>query len=219
LLRRRDDTDHHRVLERPDQNSSSDLSFLLQVKSSDIAPPDEFALGASLLIEAIEAIDHETLLRVWRPYSEWRIGFRNDPEIDHTVLGQHLNGHPERLRRLMRLAVSGTITLEPPPKSPITEALNRICAAAESQKWHEVLGVESNAAPHEVKRSFRALALRFHPDKWESHPDPRMRDHAEHAFCHLNRAQREMNRPKPIAPISEPAQGRRTPFWRWVLSR
>jgi hypothetical protein len=185
-----------------------------------VAAPDEFAPGASLLIEAVESIDAAALLRVWAPYGDWKIGFRSDPEIDNTVVRVHLDGHPERLRRLMRLAVSGTITLEPPAKNSIKDDIERICRAGESGKWRDVLGVAADAAPEEVKSAFRKLALRFHPDKWETHPDPRIRDQVERAFCHLNRAQQELLAPKPSAPIpkaeQKPSLKEKASFMRWV---
>ena len=185
-------------------------------KSTDVPPPGEFSAGgASLLIEAIEAIDPAALSRVWEPYSDWKIGFQSDPEINNTLVSKHLEGNPERLRRLMRLATSGTVTLAPPIKSPIADEVDRICEAAEAENWRGILGVEEGAGPTDIKQAFRRLALKFHPDRWETHADPRVRDRMEQAFIHINRANRELSPPKPVvAPKPDRKQ-----FLRWLFGK
>src|SRR5882672_12307775 len=39
-----------------------------QFQSTNSRNPGQYVPGASLLIEAIEAIDHKSLIRVWEPY-------------------------------------------------------------------------------------------------------------------------------------------------------
>src|SRR2546423_4189018 len=54
--------------------------------------------------------------------------------------------------------------------------------ATEKRDYYEVLGVERGATDEEVKRSYRKLAVKFHPDK---NPDDR---HAEEKFKELGEA-------------------------------
>src|SRR6266480_3855430 len=48
--------------------------------------------------------------------------------------------------------------------------------------YYEVLGVERNASDEEIKRAYRKLAVKFHPDK---NPDDQ---HAEEKFKELGEA-------------------------------
>ena len=54
--------------------------------------------------------------------------------------------------------------------------------ATEKRDYYEVLGVERNAAGEEVKRAYRKLAVKFHPDKNPDDP------HAEEKFKELGEA-------------------------------
>jgi molecular chaperone DnaJ len=55
-------------------------------------------------------------------------------------------------------------------------------AATEKRDYYEVLGVERNATDEEVKRAYRKLAVKFHPDKNPDDP------HAEEKFKELGEA-------------------------------
>jgi len=54
--------------------------------------------------------------------------------------------------------------------------------ATEKRDYYEVLGVERNATDEEVKRAYRKLAVKFHPDKNPDDP------HAEEKFKELGEA-------------------------------
>src|SRR5213596_1327001 len=54
--------------------------------------------------------------------------------------------------------------------------------ATEKRDYYEVLGVERNAAGEEIKRAYRKLAVKFHPDKNPDDP------HAEEKFKQLGEA-------------------------------
>src|SRR5438046_4687927 len=54
--------------------------------------------------------------------------------------------------------------------------------ATEKRDYYEVLGVERNAGDDEIKRAYRKLAVKFHPDKNPDDP------HAEEKFKELGEA-------------------------------
>ena len=55
-------------------------------------------------------------------------------------------------------------------------------ATTNKRDYYEVLGVERSASAEEVKRSYRKLAVKFHPDKNPDDP------HAEEKFKELGEA-------------------------------
>src|SRR5438067_13166057 len=55
-------------------------------------------------------------------------------------------------------------------------------ATTEKRDYYEVLGVERSATEEEVKRAYRKLAVKFHPDKNPDDP------HAEEKFKELGEA-------------------------------
>ena len=161
--------------------------------------PGRYVPGASLLIEAIEAIDQKTLIRAWEPYAEWRIVFRLDEVLHNTFVKQHLTSNSDILRRMMRLAVSGSATLER-PTILITEEMERIEEAYISGNWHKVLGVGHASERFEIKQAYRKLARRFHPDRWVTSADMRQRDRIERTFQRVSRAYVELYRPRQARP-------------------
>jgi hypothetical protein len=170
-----------------------------QFKAMERPNSGRYAPGASLLIEAIEAIDHKSLIRVWEPYSEWRIVFRLDEDLHNTFVKQHLAANSDLLRRLMRLAVSGSATLER-PTILITEEMKQIEEAFVSGNWHKVLGVGHASEKSEIKRAYRKLARRFHPDRWVTSADMRHRDRIERTFQRVSRSYIELYRPSEARP-------------------
>jgi DnaJ-like protein len=155
--------------------------------------------GASLLLEAIESIEQKSLCRVWEPYAEWRIVFRLDEELHNTFVKQHLTSDTDILRRMLRLSVSGSATLER-PTILITEEMERIEEASASGNWHKVLGIGRSSERFEIKQAYRRLARRFHPDRWVSSVDMRHRDRIERTFQHVSRAYIELYRPRQASP-------------------
>jgi hypothetical protein len=166
-----------------------------QFKAIKERNPGPYVPGASLLIEAIEAIEPKFLVRVWESYSDWRISFRLDESLHNTFVKQHLNANTEVLHRLMRLAVSGSATLER-PTILISDEMEAIEEAFASGDWRKVLGVGQSSEVREVKQAYRKLARRFHPDRWTSSGDMRQRDRIERTFQHISRAYVELYRPR-----------------------
>lgn len=156
----------------------------------------ESGVGVSLLLEAIESITPETLGRIWERYADWKIGFRLDPDIHNTRVKQHLGGDVGRLRRLMRLAVSGSLTLEP-PRNSIADDIKRINEMPE-HAWHLILGIDGSATGAEIRQAFRKLAVRLHPDRWVTTGDFAVQARAEQAFKRISQAYTELMKPRPI---------------------
>jgi hypothetical protein len=161
--------------------------------------PGQYAPGASLLIEAIEAIEPKFLVRVWESYADWRIVFRLDENLHNTFVRQHLNSNTEVLHRLMRLAVSGSARLER-PTILISDEMETIEEAFAAGNWRKVLGVRQGSETSEIKQAYRKLARRFHPDRWITSADMRQRDRIERTFQHISRAYMELYRPRTPRP-------------------
>jgi hypothetical protein len=159
-------------------------------------PAGEPGAGVSLLIEAIESIAPPSLERIWERYADWKIGFRLDPDIHNSLVKQHIKQEPERLRRLMRLAVSGTLTLEP-PQNTIADDVKRI-NEIQGNEWQQILGVDRLAGEREIRGAFRKLAARLHPDRWVTTADLELQAQAEQAFKRVSEAYTELMKPRPI---------------------
>ena len=178
----------------------------------EVQDPDEHQSGAALLIEAMESIDLEGVARVWKPYGDWTILFPQDPEVHNTIVSDHWPKGPGRLRRLMRLAVSGVVTLEPPAPKSIGEEIVEIRTATERGDYWQVLGITRTATTQEIKRAYRKKARQFHPDRWHNATDLPLKDRVEGAFrdvhvCYNKSLELVPRRlPPPIPPsIPEPA--------------
>jgi hypothetical protein len=166
-------------------------------------PPSASGSGVSLLLEAIEAMEPASLERIWGRYADWKIGFRLDPDIHNTRVKQHIQTKPERLRRLMRLAVSGSLTLEP-PRNSISDDIQRILEVTGPEPWHQILGIDASTTEGEIRRAFRKLATRLHPDRWVTTADFELQARAEHAFKRVSQAYTELMKPRPISRPSLP---------------
>jgi len=188
-----------------------------QFKPMDVSDPNEARFGASLLIEAIERIDPKFLVRVWEPYSEWKISFRMDPDIHNTLVKDHFANAIERLRRLMRLTVSGAASLEP-PKSSIVDEIGQIERAFAAGNWRQVLSVNVASSESDIKQAYRKLARRFHPDRWVTSPDMPLRDRIERTFQSVSRAYSELQHPSTTVTLYLKGSIAKKALWQRMLS-
>ena len=169
------------------KEESLDFSF----RTMTVPAADEHQSGAALLIEAMESIDAESLQKVWKPYQEWTILFPQDPDIHNTMVQVHRDKGEGRLRRLMRFAVSGVVTLEPPAPKTVEEEIAEIRSATERGDYWQVLGVTRTATATEIKRAYRKKARQFHPDRWHNTPDAVLKKRVEATFRDVSECYRE----------------------------
>jgi hypothetical protein len=99
----------------------------------------------------------------------------------------------------MRLTVSGSVTLEA-PRISIADEMEQIEKAFVNGRWRDVLGVDHRSADSEVKKAYRKLARRFHPDRWVLSSDMKQRDRIERTFQRVSRAYMQLQSPQPITP-------------------
>ena len=184
------------------KEESLDYSF----RTMTVPPPDEHQSGAALLIEAMESIDFASLQRVWEPYREWTILFPQDPDIHNTAVQDHRDKGEGRLRRLMRFAVSGVVTLEPPTAKTVEEEIAEIRSATERGDYWQVLGVTRTATAAEIKHAYRKKARKFHPDRWHNTTDLVLKKRVEATFRDVNDCYRQALdlAPRRLPPSTEP---------------
>ena len=173
----------------------------------DIPEADELQSGAALLVEALDSIDDEALLEVWEAYRDWTILLIQDPDIHRTKVSDHLDESAGRLRQLLKPAVTGAVSLEPPVKRSIQDEMDFIRAATARDKYWEALSVDRTAGRDEIKHAYRELARQFHPDRWHSAKNDTMKGRIEQAFrdiqcCYENALKAVPRRLAAVPPIT-----------------
>ena len=160
------------------EEAASKFSF----SSMTIPPPDALQSGAALLIEAMESVDGDAIQRIWKPYQDWTVLLPQDPDLHNSVVSSHTNKGTGRLRRMLRLAVSGALTLEPRVARSINEAIEHIRKATGRGDYWRALNVDRSSSSDEIKKAYRNLVRRFHPDRWHSTDDQDLKERTAGAF-------------------------------------
>ncbi len=160
------------------EQAPRDFSF----RRMKVALPNALQSGGALLIEAMESMDSEPLRRVWEPYKDWTILLPEDPEIHDTLVSAHFDPGAGHLRRMLRLAVSGVLTLLPPDAESMDEEMEEIRRATEGRDYWQVLGVARSASSGELRRAYRKRVRQFHPDLWHSSGDHTRKNRVGAAF-------------------------------------
>lgn len=62
------------------------------------------------------------------------------------------------------------------------------------KNYYDVLGVDKNASPQDIKKAFRKLSLKYHPDKQKT-DDPKKLKEAEDKFKEINEAYQVLSDP------------------------
>ncbi len=140
------------------------------------------AAGEQVLLDALDGLGADTLARIWEPYRDWTVSFLQDPAVHGSTVATHFLEDPERLARLLRLAVIGVLGIEPPTEPPIEEELERVTRAALAGDPWTVLGLPPFSSRTEIKRQYRKLARQLHPDRWPMLEDGVERQRVVQAF-------------------------------------
>lgn len=70
----------------------------------------------------------------------------------------------------------------------IRDDLDRVLGSFVGAEYYDVLQITRRAEPAEVKRSYYALAKKFHPDRYQHTNDQEIRDKLEAIFSHVSKA-------------------------------
>ena len=166
----------------------------------EIPPPTELQSGAAVLLEALESMNDRILRRVWEPYRDWTVLLPEHPRIHDTRVSAHLEQGGEWLRRMLNLAVTGSLTLGPPEAKSLDAEVKEIRAATGRGDYWQVLNIARSASSKEVKKAYRKRVRQFHPDRWYSSRDRTLKDHVEGAFRDVHYCYEQAMRALPQRP-------------------
>jgi curved DNA-binding protein CbpA len=73
--------------------------------------------------------------------------------------------------------------------------VEQIFSDLERYSYYEILNLEPQVSPDEVRAAFHRMALSMHPDRYESHPDPDLRKKVYTIYMRMTEAYRVLMNP------------------------
>ena len=64
-----------------------------------------------------------------------------------------------------------------------------------SKNYYDILGINKNASDSDIKKAFKKLSIKWHPDKWANKPEKEQKE-AEEKFKEINEAYQVLSDPQ-----------------------
>lgn len=95
--------------------------------------------------------------------------------------------------------VVGKLFFRPPPVNDASKPAGAAPTAAPEPGWHEILGVSAGATADQIRRAYKHLISKYHPDKVDN-LGQELKELAEHKTQQITAAYREAMRSRGVDP-------------------